>query len=319
MTAPSPSPWLHRLAILTACVALFPILMGALVTTKDAGMAFSDWPSSDGHNMLAYPWFSSVGAKFLEHGHRLAGMLIGIVSICLATAAWRCERRAWARRMAYGVLAAVIVQGILGGQRVLQDQRVLAFLHGSLAPLVMALMVSVAAVTSRRWSDAPNEGANRPTRGLQVLAVLTATCVFVQYVLGALVRHQWIARYEHLGFAVLTALLVVYLALSAAASGIAWLRGPATFLGVMTIVQLALGVGAWVTKFGSSEYAAVYGSFVQNVFRTSHVLGGMLLFMGTVLLTMRAVRLNWLTANAARTGAAAESIRVSLPLAGGAR
>ena len=56
MSAPSYIPWLHRLAVLTACVALLPILLGALVTTKDAGMAFPDWPSSDGHNMLFYPW-----------------------------------------------------------------------------------------------------------------------------------------------------------------------------------------------------------------------------------------------------------------------
>ena len=68
-------PWLHRLAVLTAVVALLPIVMGALVTTKDAGMAFRDWPSSDGHGMLAYPWLKSAGDKFLEHGHRLGGVL----------------------------------------------------------------------------------------------------------------------------------------------------------------------------------------------------------------------------------------------------
>ena len=46
-------PWLHRYAALTAATALLlPILMGALVTTLDAGMAFPDYPTSDGHNMF---------------------------------------------------------------------------------------------------------------------------------------------------------------------------------------------------------------------------------------------------------------------------
>ena len=53
MTESPYSCWLHRLAVLTACVALLPIFMGALVTTKDAGMAApasvgtgADWSSA---------------------------------------------------------------------------------------------------------------------------------------------------------------------------------------------------------------------------------------------------------------------------------
>lgn len=66
-------------AWLTLISALPLISMGAVVTTVDAGMAFPDWPTSDGYSMLAYPWLQSIGEpdKFLEHGHRLAGMLTG--------------------------------------------------------------------------------------------------------------------------------------------------------------------------------------------------------------------------------------------------
>src|SRR6185295_2646229 len=73
--------WLHPLAVLTACVALLPILVGAVVTTKDAGMAFRDWPSSDGYHMFLYPWLESAGNKFMEHGHRLGGIVIGLSSM----------------------------------------------------------------------------------------------------------------------------------------------------------------------------------------------------------------------------------------------
>src|ERR1700679_313030 len=103
-------PWFHRFAVLTLCVAVVPIVVGALVTTLGAGMAFPAWPSSDGHNMLLYPWLKSAGDKFLEHGHRLAGMLIGLVSIALTITAWRVERRTWVKWLATGVLFGVCLQ-----------------------------------------------------------------------------------------------------------------------------------------------------------------------------------------------------------------
>jgi cytochrome c oxidase assembly protein subunit 15 len=319
MTASPDTRWLHRLAVLTACVALLPILMGALVTTKDAGMAFPDWPNSDGHNMLSYPWLKSAGAKFLEHGHRLAGILIGMASITLSVCAWYSEPRRWVRWLAYGVLAAVVAQGILGGQRVLLDARGLAFVHGSFAALVLALMVGVAVVTSTGWGAAGSSSGHRPSGGLQFLAIATSVCVFVQYVLGGLLRHRGMALYEHVGFAFVAAIMVVWLAMCTAASGITWLRRPAVGIALLTILQLALGAGAWVTKFGFGGYVAVYGSLVQDVTRTSHVLCGMALFVTTVVLTVRIARMRWLSPAAAGNDLPATSFYSSLPLAGGAR
>jgi cytochrome c oxidase assembly protein subunit 15 len=299
MTALRHPARLHRLAVLTACVALLPILVGALVTTKDAGMAFRDWPSSDGYNIFVYPWLESAGKKFMEHGHRLAGIMIGLTSMALAFFAFRYEPRAWVRWLAYGVLSSVLAQGILGGQRVLLDQRGLAFLHGSFAALVLALMVSVAVVTSSAWHCTSIQEVRQPPARLGLLALATCGCVFAQYVLGGLLRHQGMALHAHLGFALVTTLMVVWFAMSAAASGIPWLRAPAGFLALLTIVQLALGAGAWVTKFGFEGYVAIYGSLLQDVLRTSHVLCGMLLFVTTVVLTVRIARLLWLSSKAA--------------------
>lgn len=319
MDRPENIPWLHRIAVLTACVALVPILLGALVTTKDAGMAFSDWPNSDGHNMLFYPWLKSAGAKFLEHGHRLAGVVIGIMSVTLAIVAGRSEPRVWVRRLAYGILAAVIAQGILGGQRVLLDQRGLAFVHGSFAALVLALMAGLAVVTSRTWHEITARD-NRPGLArLRFLALATCLFVFVQYVLGGLLRHRGMALYEHVGFAFVAALMTVWLAISAAGSGAQWLRAPAAGLAVLTIAQLALGAGAWVTKFGFGGYVAVYGSPIQDTMRTAHVLCGMLLFVTAVVLTVRVARLHSLSAGLSRSDAGTRTFDAPLPLPGGAR
>ena len=54
MNPPSQSVLLHRLAwLIAALTLLLPVTTGAIVTTLKAGMVFSDWPSSDGYNMLA--------------------------------------------------------------------------------------------------------------------------------------------------------------------------------------------------------------------------------------------------------------------------
>ena len=73
------SAFRHRFAAATVSVTLVTLVAGALVTSKNAGMAFRDWPTSDGHFMVTYPWLADFARdwdKFLEHGHRLAGMLI---------------------------------------------------------------------------------------------------------------------------------------------------------------------------------------------------------------------------------------------------
>ena len=54
------------------------------MTSTASGMAFPDWPTSAGHPMLAYPWLRSTGKAFVEHGHRLAGMTIGILTLATA-------------------------------------------------------------------------------------------------------------------------------------------------------------------------------------------------------------------------------------------
>ena len=122
----------HRFAVLTCLVALLPITVGALVTTLKAGMAFADWPTSDGQNMLLYPWLQDLRHtdKFVEHGHRLAGILIGSDVNCpghshvseRVEVVGSCD-------MAVAVLLAVIGQGMLGGMRVLMDEQVLAMTH----------------------------------------------------------------------------------------------------------------------------------------------------------------------------------------------
>src|SRR5437870_10234409 len=94
------SRWPRRLAVVLVC-ATFPLIwVGGLVTTYQAGMAVPDWPTTYGYNLFLYPWQTWISAPwnlFIEHGHRLFASAIGLLTIGLAAAVFRYDRRRWLR------------------------------------------------------------------------------------------------------------------------------------------------------------------------------------------------------------------------------
>ena len=292
------SPRLHAMAVLTAVVALLPILVGAITTTLDAGMAFPDWPTSNGYGMLSYPWLQSAGDQFVEHGHRLAGMLIGLVSIGLVGCAMRWDTRRSVRGLAWAVLLAVICQGLLGGSRVRLDARVLAMIHGTFAAVVFSLMGALALITSRGWREPlPEEGAAggevvEAVAGLRGLTTVATCLVLLQFVAGGFLRHLHTALHEHLGLAVVVTVVLSVLILKLIRLPVSWIRRTAILLAILVGLQLMLGGGAWITRFGLANlgYVAVQQSSAQLWLRTAHTLGGMLVLMTSVVLTCQVYR-----------------------------
>jgi hypothetical protein len=177
----------------------------------------------------------------------------------------------------------------------------------------------MAVVTSRGWCEPPLVGDSVRLSRLGMLSITTTLCVLGQYVLGGFLRHKGMLLFEHLGFALVAALMIIWLAMSVAASGIAWLGGPAAILAVLTIVQLALGAGTRVTKFGFGGEVAVRGSMLAVVLSSLHVLTGALLFGTCVALATRIARLRWLVRRRAANRPAGCSVDATLQLAGGAR
>lgn len=287
MTSTKYQSTLHRYAIATTLVALLAMGIGALVTTKKAGMAFRDWPSSDGHNMLLYPWLQSAGDKFLEHGHRLAGMLIGFFSMGLVAILFWKESRPKVRWVGWLILAAVILQGVLGGMRVLENDERMAMAHGLFAALILSMMASVALFTSRHWVEMSERVVMSDQKKLPSVshllpvAILTIIVILAQYLLGGMVRHLGKQLFEHVGLAALVFLCCVTFAVMLFRSGIHWLKNAATVLLLIMGLQISLGLGAFVTKYGFPPmgYVAVQHSILQVMIRTSHTLVGMLLLM----------------------------------------
>src|SRR3989337_1847164 len=104
----------HRVALLTAVATLPLLFIGGLVTSKGAGLAVPDWPTSFGYNMFLYPWSKMVGGIFYEHSHRLVASTVGFLTIVLAGTFWFTEARAWLRWLGVAARILGIIQGELG-------------------------------------------------------------------------------------------------------------------------------------------------------------------------------------------------------------
>jgi cytochrome c oxidase assembly protein subunit 15 len=305
------SPWPHRWAVVLCC-ATFPLVwVGALVTTYKAGMAVPDWPTSYGYNMFAYPWEWWVFGPydiFMEHGHRLLGSLVGMLTIAFLASTLLTKAPRSVRWLAVAALALVIFQGVLGGMRVLLDERLLAMLHGCTGPAFFALTAVLALVTSQRWQASTETPIDRAT---VVAGIATPVLAYVQIVFGALLRHvpndagpSWfrIAVIFH----VFTALVIAGHVLGFGIKTLRkqtnrWITSPTTALVVLVGLQLVLGASTWVLKYSwpsalsQYEFAAGYtvtaNSLAQALVTTAHVAVGSLILAVSTVLAVRLCRL----------------------------
>jgi cytochrome c oxidase assembly protein subunit 15 len=242
---------------------------GGFVTATGSGMAFREWLTPDGSFLPLYPWLSSAGDKFIEHGHRLLAMAVGFFTILLVVIVHCTDPRRGVRYFSLALLAGVLLQGLLGGLRVVLDERLLALLHGCIGPLFFAATAAMVVVTSPKWigvepsSLAKSDG---PDASYLRLAVLTAALAWLQLVLGAIVRHSphllsesaatifRVAVYAHL----IAALLVVIQVLRLAAESWGRRAGQrlAFSMALLVFVQLLLGASTWLLKYGVPQWAS---------------------------------------------------------------
>ncbi|MFN9718857.1 MAG: COX15/CtaA family protein [Planctomycetota bacterium] len=283
-------PLIRSLASVTCIVALLPIGMGALVTTLKAGMAFADWPSSDGQNMLLYPWFRDFfdhPDKFVEHGHRLAGVLIGLVSICLAIAGWVAGSKT-TRIFVTAILISVIAQGLLGGARVLMDRQIMAMIHSITGASFFALCIVFRLLCSDRRMQWSNIADTKLTPFSAAVVACLPVVVIGQYVLGGMLRHLHLMLNEHIvgaivtGFAACSAIVVLL------RTDHPLLKLCGLLISASLFAQISLGIGAYITRFGlaSVGYVATAGSVAQSIVCSLHTVVGMFLLSSSVVSTV---------------------------------
>src|ERR1700745_405470 len=145
------SKWLNRFAWLTCAATLLLICSGGMVTSKNVGLAVPDWATTFGYNMFLFPLSKWVGGILFEHTHRLIASAVGFLTIILAVWLWRSESRRWGRNLGVIALAGVILQGILGGLRVSMLKDDIGIFHACVAQAFLALLVTIALVTTSFW------------------------------------------------------------------------------------------------------------------------------------------------------------------------
>lgn len=182
---------LHRFAVFTACCTFLLIIAGGLVTSTQSGLSVPDWPTTYGHFMFAFPLDQMVGGIFYEHTHRMIASIVGLLTVILAVWLWRKDDRRWVRALGVTALAAVIVQGVLGGLTVKYLLPVpISVSHATLAQTFFSIVAAIALVTSSWWRSDRQPMRQDPTSpALFTLAAGTACAVFIQLILGALMRH----------------------------------------------------------------------------------------------------------------------------------
>lgn len=300
MTSASYQRRLHWFAVSTVFVLMTTLAAGALVTSKNAGLAFRDWPTSDGQAMFSYPWlqdFARDFKKFIEHGHRLSATMTGCWAIGLAAAFNSWEVRGWVRTLAVAFLCAVIVQGLLGGFRVELESRGLAMVHGFFAACVTAILATLVTVESRGWFRAADEPVHADLGWALPLAIVTLVLITAQYLLGGAIRHHHTGLHEHLALGLISLVAAAVNMLAARRTGVAWLQATGTGLLIVVVLQVVLGGATWVSKWGFAPwgFTATVDSISQVAHRTSHMVLGVFVFASAVVHMVRVCRVASLT------------------------
>ena len=177
---------LHRFACFCAGSILFLICIGGLVTSNEAGMSVPDWPNTYGYNMFFFPWQDWVGGIFYEHSHRLVASGVGVLITLLAVGLCF-QERVWLRWMGGVVPVFVLLEGTIGGLRVVLSEDQLGILHGCLAQLLFVSVSLIALFTSRWWIE-PQSATTPPKWTGRTLAI--CGLIFCQLMIGATMRHQ---------------------------------------------------------------------------------------------------------------------------------
>lgn len=275
---------------------------GGFTTSIGAGMAFLDWPLSNG-SVNPPGWLTDLD-MFAEHSHRLAAAKFGLLLAGVALAHRLREPRAAVRRAAYALAGLVVFQGLLGGLRVLLDQQNtgaehnlggvgFGIAHAVTAQLTVALLACLTLAHTRSW----REFQAAPGRGLRVAALVAPALLLAVMVAGAVMRQNrvtlWVADGGALflpdqGQGWIWAVNAAHRAGALlAAAGVAWLLAAAWRAGApRRLVGLVAGALALQLALGILAIGLPANPHV----RTVHVIVGAVLFSGTCALALMHLR-----------------------------
>lgn len=299
---------LHRFALLTAACTFVLLMLGGFVHSSGSSLACPDWPLCYGQ---VFPRME--GGILFEHSHRLLAAAVGVLTIVVTVLAWQKGARDRTMRwLGVAALVLVVFQGVLGGITVIY--RLPMAVSTSHLATSMVFFGTVVAIALRARPGDAQARVTPSTLTASPWIVAAGVAVYLQLVLGALVRHTGSAlacgddpllcggvlfpawgpaalQMTHRLAAYAVALLVVIAAIqmlrAARGAGLTFLPRTAVLSLVVVVVQIGLGMYTVMT-------------YVNPYVVTLHVGGGALLLGCMVSM--------WVTL---RLGARAALVRVS--------
>lgn len=177
----------HRFAKLSAAATFVLLVIGGTVNPTGSSLACPE-PTLVCHGQLFPPM---VGGVFYEHGHRLAAMTVGFLQIALTVLLLR--RRPEHKLLAWALLGMVILQGALGAITV--QYKLPWFVSTGHLLLGMSYFATlIYTVFKTRPAPPPAQVDVHAQRVREVSPAerwikVAVGAVFIQLLLGALVRH----------------------------------------------------------------------------------------------------------------------------------
>jgi cytochrome c oxidase assembly protein subunit 15 len=283
-------PGVHRFSVFVVFWTILLFVAGALVTSKDAALSVTDWPTS--HGTMVPPLSSLQGGDLFEFSHRAVAGGLGILVLVLAVLLWVKESRVWLRWLGFVAVLGVVVQAILGGQVVIRLLHYwLPVIHACFAQIVFAAVLGIAVFTSNWWVSERPQLEDTGSPSIHSLSILNAAVIYVQVILGAGFRHKDIPVWPHIAGAMVVLAVVTWtaVALRKRFGQSRELSKARVFLHGIFGAQFLLGFAAYWSRISTAE--APQPMPVMVTLTVIHTVVGAILFAFSVLVALMCYRL----------------------------
>lgn len=245
--------WLHLYSILVAVGTLFLIVTGAFLAGQEGA-------SGSEHRAVA----------------EVGGVLIAILAMCLIAS----KSQTWLRRLGLIAVAGVAAETALGFAAA-PALPMVSMAHAFLAPLILSAVVAIALGTSRSWQHDPIFLQDQGWPSLRSVARNTLVVVLIQVALGAAFRYGSISVMTHiLGALVVVVFILTLVVLVTLMPEHPTLRPAAITLGVVTFVQIFLGLT--VVSMGTAKA----NKALAVAFSVAHVATGAITLAATLIVAL---------------------------------
>ncbi len=261
---------LHAFSLAVCGATLCQLVVGALVTSREAGLSIPDWPLAYGRLIPRLD-----GGIAYEFAHRILAVLVTALTGILAVWIWRAEDRHWMRPLGFFALGLLFLQILLGGLAVLTLlPPIVSTLHACIAELFFCLTVLIATFTARL--GAPS------ARGSFPLAIAVPVLVAIQVALGALARHKAIGYIWHIADAAFVTGVILWATVRVLLRHPAHrtMRRSALALLSLAFLQVFLGIAAYMSRLATVD--AIQPEPVMVGFTVLHVAVGALVMAASV-------------------------------------